>query len=123
MVEQLIWEREPSRELRSPILVTAWDGLFDVGGAATGAVEVLRSSAATKVGYIDADEFFDFNERRPHVKLDDNGRRQVVWPHNDIYCLPSMTETAISSSWTEWNLIFAGGHSSTRLSTSSDAST
>jgi proteasome assembly chaperone (PAC2) family protein len=88
VVEQLIWEREPSRELRSPILVTAWDGLFDVGGAATGAVEVLRSSAATKVGYIDADEFFDFNERRPHVKFDDNGRRQVVWPHNDIYCLP-----------------------------------
>ena len=56
MVEQLIWEREPSRELRSPILVTAWDGLFDVGGAATGAIEVLRSNAATKVGYVDADE-------------------------------------------------------------------
>ncbi len=87
-VEQLIWESEPSRDLRSPILVTAWDGLFDVGGAATGAIEALRSSDATKVGYIDADEFFDFNERRPHVRLDADGRREIVWPHNDIYALP-----------------------------------
>ena len=87
-VEQLIWEREPSRELRSPILVTAWDGLFDVGGAATGAVEVLRGDRATKVGYIDADEFFDFNERRPHVEIGGDGGRKIRWPRNDIYCLP-----------------------------------
>ena len=87
-MEQLIWEREPSRELRSPILVTAWDGLFDVGGAATGALEVLRGDTATKVGRVDADEFFDFNERRPHMKIGDDGRRRVIWPHNDIYCLP-----------------------------------
>ena len=85
-VDQLIWEREPDRELRSPILVTAWDGLFDVGGAATGALEVLRRDTAVKVGYIDADEFFDFNERRPHVRIDD-GHRVIQWPHNDIYCL------------------------------------
>jgi proteasome assembly chaperone (PAC2) family protein len=87
-VEQVIWEREPSRVLRSPILVTAWDGLFDVGSAATGAVEVLRRGTATKVGYIDADEFFDFNERRPRVEIGDDGHRRVIWPHNDIYCLP-----------------------------------
>ena len=87
-MEQLIWEHEPARELRRPILVTAWDGLFDVGGAATGAVEALRGGAATKVGHIDADEFFDFNERRPHVRIDPPGRRRIVWPHNDIYALP-----------------------------------
>ena len=87
-MEQLIWEHESARELRSPILVTAWDGLFDVGGAATGAIEALRGGAAAKVGYIDADEFFDFNERRPHVRIGPSGRRKIVWPRNDIYALP-----------------------------------
>lgn len=87
-MEQLIWNDEAAPNLRRPILVTAWDGLFDVGGAATGAVEVLRGGTATRVGHVDADEFFDFNERRPHVRLDDDGRREIVWPHNDIYALP-----------------------------------
>lgn len=87
-MEHLIWEREPTRELRQPILVTAWDGLFDVGGAATGALEALRRDAATRVGHIDADEFFDFNERRPYVRIGADGRREIDWPHNDIYALP-----------------------------------
>lgn len=87
-MEQLIWDREPNRTLRQPILVTAWDGLFDVGGAATGAVEALRRDAATRVGHIDADEFFDFNERRPYVRVGADGTREIDWPHNDIYALP-----------------------------------
>lgn len=87
-VEQLIWEKEPTRTLRSPILVTAWDGLFDVGGAATGAIEALRGRAAVRVGHVDPDEFFDFNERRPHVRIDPAGHREIVWPRNDIYALP-----------------------------------
>ncbi|MDW3219813.1 MAG: PAC2 family protein [Acidimicrobiales bacterium] len=87
-MEHLIWEQEPSRPLRQPILVTAWDGLFDVGGAATGAVEALRREVATRVGHIDPDEFFDFNERRPHVRLDEQGHRRIDWPRNDIYALP-----------------------------------
>ncbi|MEQ8841778.1 MAG: PAC2 family protein [Acidimicrobiales bacterium] len=87
-MDQLIWENEPTRGLHSPILVTAWDGLFDVGGAATGAIEALRGVDATKVGHIDADEFFDFNERRPYVRIDESGARRIEWPHNDIYALP-----------------------------------
>ena len=51
--------------LRSPILVTAFEGLFDVGGAATGAVESLRGTGGIEVGVIDADPFFDFSERGP----------------------------------------------------------
>ena len=87
-MEHLIWEREPTDALRSPILVTAWDGLFDIGGAATGAVEALRGDSATKVAHIDPDEFFDFNERRPHVRIGPDRRRRIEWPHNDIYALP-----------------------------------
>ncbi|MEM7142077.1 MAG: PAC2 family protein [Actinomycetota bacterium] len=87
-MEHLIWEGEPSRALHQPILVTAWDGLFDVGGAATGALEALRRENATHVGRIDADEFFDFNERRPTVSIGEDGRRVIEWPRNEIFALP-----------------------------------
>ena len=86
-MEQLLWHRDPPRLLRSPILVTAWDGWFDVGGAATGAVEAMRGPDATHLASIDADEFFDFNERRPNLRIGPNGRRIVEWPSNDVHCL------------------------------------
>ena len=54
LVTVLQWTADlPS--LRSPILVTAFEGLFDVGGAATGAVESLRGTRGIEVGVIDAD--------------------------------------------------------------------
>ncbi len=86
-MEQLLWEPDPPDELRSPILVTAFEGWFDVGGAATGAVETLRGSNAAKIAHVDPDEFFDFSERRPFVARDDNGDRTIRWPHNDIHAL------------------------------------
>ena len=86
-MEQLLWYRDPPRLLRSPILVTAWDGWFDVGGAATGAVEAMRGPDATHLASIDADEFFDFNERRPNLRIGPHGRRIVEWPSNDVHCL------------------------------------
>ena len=86
-MEQLLWYRDPPRLLRSPILVTAWDGWFDVGGAATGAVEAMRGPDATHLASIDADEFFDFNERRPNLRIGPHGRRVVEWPSNDVHCL------------------------------------
>ncbi|MEM9465934.1 MAG: PAC2 family protein [Actinomycetota bacterium] len=73
--------------LRSPILVTAFEGLFDVGGSATGAVESLRGTGATEVGHIDGDEFFDFTEHRPLISLDDDGRRRIEWPDHRVHTL------------------------------------
>ena len=84
-MEQLIWDREPP-VLRSPILVTAFEGWFDVGGSATGAVESLRGTEAVQVAHVDPDEFFDFSERRPNVRRVD-GRRVIEWPHNDVHTL------------------------------------
>ena len=86
-MEHLLWHRDPPRLLRSPILVTAWDGWFDVGGAATGAVEAMRGPDATHLASIDADEFFDFNERKPNLRIGPHGRRIVEWPANDVHCL------------------------------------
>ena len=82
----LLWHRRPPRPLRSPILVTAWDGWFDVGGAATAAVEAMRGPHAAHLASIDADEFFDFNEHRPYLRVGPEGHRVVEWPANDVHC-------------------------------------
>lgn len=86
-MESLVWDADPLPRQRAPILVTAWEGWFDVGGAATGAVEALRGATARRVAHIDPDEFFDFSERRPMVRQGDDGKRIVEWPHNEIHAL------------------------------------
>ena len=86
LVTVLQWTADlPS--LRSPILVTAFEGLFDVGGAATGAIESLRGTGGIEVGVIDADPFFDFSERRPEIRIADDGRRVIDWPDHRIHVL------------------------------------
>lgn len=85
-MEPLLWHCRPPKALRSPILVTAWNGWFDVGGAATFAVEAMRGHEATLLASIDAEEFFDFNECRPKLRFDEAGNRFVEWPPNEVYC-------------------------------------
>ena len=80
-------------DLRAPLLVTAFEGLFDVGGAATGALASLRRGDTTPIGEIDADPFFDFTERRPTVRIGDDGRRVIDWPGNQIHTLPGAPDS------------------------------
>ena len=80
-------------DLRAPLLVTAFEGLFDVGGAATGAVQALRRGPTVELGSIDADPFFDFTELRPTVRIADDGRRVIDWPENRIDALPLPDES------------------------------
>ena len=69
------------------MLVAAFQGWFDVGGAATGALEWLSErSDSIRVAHIDPEEFFNFAEQRPTVRLRD-GRRDIVWPSNDVHVL------------------------------------
>jgi len=71
----------------APILVMALEGLFDIAGAATDAVDHLASSAISrvKIAAIDPEVFFDFTQQRPIVSLDDTGARTLRWPENDAY--------------------------------------
>lgn len=85
-MEPLVWTADLP-ELRSPIMVAAFDGLFDLGGAATGAVEALRRHRTLPLGHIDPENFFDFSERRPTVRFDDDGNRVIVWPTTRIDAL------------------------------------
>lgn len=75
---ELIWhDGEP---LRRPILLIALQGLFDVGEAATAALDWIRDlTDATPLAEIDPEGFFDFTETRPTVRHVD-GVRQIDWP-------------------------------------------
>ena len=85
-VSYVVWEATLPR-LRSPMLVVAYQGWFDVGGAATGALEWLSErSDSIRVAHIDPEEFFNFAEQRPTVRLRDE-RRDIIWPTNDVHVL------------------------------------
>lgn len=85
-MSHLIWETGLP-ELRKPILVAAFEGWFDVGGAATGALEWLTErSESTHLAQIDPEEFYDFTERRPLTYISD-GRREIAWPSVDVHSL------------------------------------
>jgi proteasome assembly chaperone (PAC2) family protein len=68
--------------LRSPVLVAAFEGWNDAGESASGAAGVLaRRFEATAFASIDPEEFFDFQANRPRVRSA-RGRRRIEWPSN-----------------------------------------
>lgn len=90
-MSEVIWEESPS--LNRPIMVAAFEGWFDAGECATGAIAWLkRHHDARRVARIDAEEFFDFQETRPNVELDDAGERVIRWPENDCFVVESVGE-------------------------------
>jgi hypothetical protein len=73
--------------LRSPVMLIALTGLFDIGGAATAALDRFApADLAVTVGEIDPDPFYDFTQERPHVEFDpDEGQVRVIrWPQNQF---------------------------------------
>ena len=71
--------------LRRPFLLMSFEGLFDAGGAATAALAQIRArSETTKIAEIDAEQFFDFTEQRPLVRVD-NGVRSIEWPSTTVW--------------------------------------
>lgn len=71
--------------LRSPIMVVALRGWFDVAEVATSALDhVVEERVAPIVASIDPDPFFDFTQERPEVYLDDDESRLIRWPTNEF---------------------------------------
>jgi len=69
--------------LRSPVMLIGLTGLFDIGGAATTAVDRFApAEAAITVGEIDPDPFYDFTQERPQVEMDEGDLRVIRWPEN-----------------------------------------
>lgn len=74
------WQSRP--ELSRPILLAAFEGWNDAGDAASMAVGFLAQAFDAEVfATIDAEDFYDFTETRPLVRVDDDsGRRVIQWP-------------------------------------------
>jgi proteasome assembly chaperone (PAC2) family protein len=82
-VEHLEWNSRPA--LRHPVLVCAFRGWNDGGQAATLAATFLRESlGAERFVAIDPEEFYDFQETRPTVRLEDGDIRRIDWPENAV---------------------------------------
>ena len=76
---------EEASPLRNPVLLIALQGLFDIGGVATSALDwMLKERDYTVVADIDPDPFFDFTQARPEVYNDEDGDRQLRWPENEF---------------------------------------
>ena len=72
--------------LRKPIMIAAFDGWNDAAEAATSAIEHLQDSwDATPFATIDPEEFYDFTEVRPTVRLVGENQRQIDWPTNEFF--------------------------------------
>ena len=64
-----------------PTMVVAFGGWVDAGEAATGAMRYLvRQLAATPLASIDPEDFCDFTQLRPVVRLSAAGERTIRWP-------------------------------------------
>lgn len=81
--EVLTLESDELGPLRSPVMVIALSGLFDIAGAATSALDrFVPPRHAVTVGEIDPDAFYDFTQARPHVEMDEGEMRVIRWPEN-----------------------------------------
>ncbi len=64
-------------------MVTSFRGWNDGAQGASLAAEFLaRQWDATQFADVDPEEFFDFQDVRPHVKLEDGLTRRINWPEN-----------------------------------------
>ena len=85
IVPAIPYELHQIPELDRPIFVMAFKGLFDMGEAATGAVDWLSMThSGTAAASIDPETLFDFQEVRPQVRLGVNGNREILWPTNNV---------------------------------------
>lgn len=70
--------------LNRPILLLAFSGWNDAGGAATFAAKFLAQRlAAHKFASLDPENFYNFTEQRPQVRLR-KGEREIIWPANEF---------------------------------------
>ncbi|QAY62486.1 PAC2 family protein [Xylanimonas allomyrinae] len=89
-------ETEPvgRHSARKTVLLAAFEGWNDAGGAATAALEHLGEVwGARKVHELDPEEYHDFQVNRPVVGAGPDGRRRITWPTTSVWVaeLPQRT--------------------------------
>ncbi|MFT3851384.1 MAG: PAC2 family protein [Ilumatobacteraceae bacterium] len=78
-MEHVRWLARPT--LRRPVVVAAFTGWNDAGDAASNSIRhLVEAWGAAPLAEIDPEEFTDFATVRPHVRLDAQRKRTIVWP-------------------------------------------
>lgn len=82
----LAWDDRP--RLRRPVLVAGFEGWNDAGDAASNAAAWLTDHfGGTRFAWIDPEEHFDYQNRRPEVELTDGVTRTISWPANECFAV------------------------------------
>ncbi len=83
-MDHVVWSDRPV--LRNPIVIAAFTGWNDAGDAASLAVAHLAEQwGAQRFAAIDPEEFFDFQQVRPQVRMVDGFTREIIWPPNELW--------------------------------------
>lgn len=99
-MDRVIWDQHPV--LRDPAAIVAFEGWGDAGESSSGAVRhLIESVEAERLAVIDADEYFDFQVRRPVLLLDSDGGREIAWPETEVWL--------ISPAWASRDLLVVTG--------------
>ena len=74
--------------LRDPIFILAFEGWNDAAQSATIAARFLVNRLDGKrFAWFQSDDFYQYSDQRPQVRLDTEGNRQITWPENAFfYC-------------------------------------
>src|SRR5579883_2768848 len=84
-MQPLRWDYRPDG-LRSPALVCAFTGWNDAADAASAALLFfVEALGATPFASIDPEEFYDFQNTRPRIRLVDGQTRSIEWPEVRLY--------------------------------------
>src|SRR5438128_61604 len=84
IMDAVEFHREPPSNI--PTMVVAFGGWIDAGEAVTGAMRYLvRQLSASHLASIDPEDFFDFTQVRPVVRLTAEGERVIRWPRSAFW--------------------------------------
>ncbi|MGF1596652.1 MAG: PAC2 family protein [Acidimicrobiales bacterium] len=79
----LLWSEVPV--LRRPLLLAAFEGIFDAAESATTALKwICERSESSLIAEIDPEMYFNFQETRPLARIDADGTRVIDWPRTEI---------------------------------------
>jgi hypothetical protein len=74
--------RDPG-DLAAPLLIAAFDGWVDAGGAATAAIARVAEGAEVIVTF-DSERLYDYRARRPTLEIVDGRPDRLTWPELTI---------------------------------------
>ena len=83
-------------QLQDPALILAFEGWNDASDAASGVAAYLlgQHDVTEPFASIEPEEFYDFQEHRPTVEVDQGGTRRLTWPATRAYALEMVTQPA-----------------------------